>query len=234
MTHALWFLSIREATKRWKCAFFRWFYVVANRQKKRTVFLPRTSVIFFLASCSCRMKLDTCELFWFPSVWPKSCQCFQHGNSFPRSNDGFCQRFISFQSCLSCYFGFIQVDVNYRNASSVAVLSRLSSKVCSGESILSLTLDPEWNYCEVLVSYFTLSLSPTELPWIFKVNWTFHFSAGDRNQEMREVLCSAACKFSVYVPILSITFDPEGRFIALLNFLFFHSRHFLGFLGQAP
>ena len=52
---------------------------------------------------------------------------------------------------------------------------------------------------------------------------------------MCEVLCSAVCKFSVYVVILPITFDTiEGRFIALWNFLFFHSRHFFGFLGIAP
>ena len=45
------------------------------------------------------------------------------------------------------------------------------------------------------------------------------------------MLCSssAVCKFSVYVLILSITFDSEGGFIALWNFVFFQSRRFLGF-----
>ena len=36
--------------------------MVGNRQKKRPVYFPRTTVIFFLASCSCQMKLDTCSL----------------------------------------------------------------------------------------------------------------------------------------------------------------------------
>ena len=46
------------------------------------------------------------------------------------------------------------------------------------------------------------------------------------------MFCSAvSCKFSVYGMILSIyTFDTEGGFIALWNFVFFQSRHFLGFL----
>ena len=47
--------------------------------------------------------------------------------------------------------------------------------VCSGESILSLTLDPNEIYCEVLVSCFALTLY-TELPWI-----RLHFAAGDKN-----------------------------------------------------
>ena len=44
---------------------------------------------------------------------------------------------------------------------------------------------------------------------------------------MREVLCSAVYKFSVYVLTLSITFDTEERFIALWNFVFFQSSRFL-------
>ena len=48
------------------------------------------------------------------------------------------------------------------------------------------------------------------------------------------MLCSAVCKFSVYVLILSITFDTEGRFIALWNFVLIQSCRFLGFLGLAP
>ena len=39
---------------------------------------------------------------------------------------------------------------------------------------------------------------------------------------------------SVCVLILSITFDTEGGFTSLSNFLFFHTRHFLGIFGQAP
>ena len=41
------------------------------------------------------------------------------------------------------------------------------------------------------------------------------------------MLCSAMCKFSVYDLMLSITFDAEGGFIALWNFVFFQSCHFL-------
>ena len=48
------------------------------------------------------------------------------------------------------------------------------------------------------------------------------------------MFCSAVCKFSVYGLILSITFDTEGGFIALWNFVFFQSRRFPGFLRQAP
>ena len=62
----------------------------------------------------------------------------------------------------------------------------------------------------VLVSYFTLSLSPTEWSWIFKVNWTFPFLyCGQRNEKF----CLPVCKFRVYGLILSITFDTEGGFI---------------------
>ena len=43
--------------------------------------------------------------------------------------------------------------------------------VCSSESILSITLDPEWNLLRSFSSYFTLSLSLM----------TLHFAAGDRN-----------------------------------------------------
>ena len=39
---------------------------------------------------------------------------------------------------------------------------------------------------------------------------------------MCEALCSAVCKFSVYILILSIMFDTEGRVIALWNFVFSH------------
>ena len=49
----------------------RFFLVVlrgCQLTRKHPVFLPRTSVIFFLASCCCRMKLDTCERFWLPST----------------------------------------------------------------------------------------------------------------------------------------------------------------------
>ena len=47
--------------------------------------------------------------------------------------------------------------------------------------------------------------------------------------EVHEVLCSAACKFLVYILILSIRFDTEGRFIAQWNFILFQSRRFHGF-----
>ena len=47
-------------------------------------------------------------------------------------------------------------------------------------------------------------------------------------RDTNEVLCSAVCKFTVYVLMLSITFDTEGRFIALWNFVFFQSSRFLG------
>ena len=65
---------------------------------------------------------------------------------------------------------------------------------------------------------------------IFDVHTVFTFVLVNRSYrlhwtpneiEMREVLCSAVCEFSVDVLILSITFDTEGRFIALWNFLFF-------------
>ena len=61
--HTLWFLSIREATKRWTCEFFWWFWLPID--KKRPVFLPRTYV-FFSSSCCCRMKLMWKILFvWY-------------------------------------------------------------------------------------------------------------------------------------------------------------------------
>ena len=39
---------------------------------------------------------------------------------------------------------------------------------------------------------------------------------------MCEALCSAVCKFSVYILIFSIMFDTKERFIALWNFVFSH------------
>ena len=48
--------------------------------------------------------------------------------------------------------------------------------------------------------------------------------------QRNETLCLALCKFSVYFLILLITFDTEGGFIALWNFVFFQSHRFLGFL----
>ena len=92
----------------------------------------------------------------FGFTWLKSCLCFQHGNSYLPPNDGFCQRFITSEEAFNLKLLFWQVNVKYRNASSIAVLSRLSEVVtmckqifivyvCSGESILLLTLDPDWN-----------------------------------------------------------------------------------------
>ena len=110
---------------------------------------------------------------------------------------------------LKLLFWLYPSDRKYGNASSVAaaVVSRLSVAVfsvyfCSGESI--------WTrneiHCEVLVSYFTLSLSLTDcLGSLTSIEWLrLYFAAGDRN--VRSVVFGL-CKFSVYVQILSITFE---------------------------
>ena len=69
-------------------------------------------------SCCCRMKLDTCEGIWLPSTWLKSSRVFSVAipllvsTSKLRLLSVFYNIRRSFQSCKSCYYGFIQVNVN--------------------------------------------------------------------------------------------------------------------------
>ena len=102
-------------------------------------------------SCCCRMKLDTCEGIWLPSTWPKPSRVFSVVIPFLVSTSKLRLLSVlynirrSFQSCKSCYYGFIQVNINIemRQTLRYSVDSQsVSVYVCSGESILSLTLDP--------------------------------------------------------------------------------------------
>ena len=113
---------------------------------------------------------------------------------------------------LKFLFWLYPSEREYRNASIVAVLSELSLAICISKFSVftfvpvSRSYHSHWTpnriYCEVLVSYFTRSLSPTELIALELIE-SLHFAAGDT------VLCPAVCKFGVYVLISSITFDAE-------------------------
>ena len=100
-------------------------------------------------SCCCWMKLYTCEGIWLPSTWPKSPQVFSVAIPFLVSTSKlrllsvFYNITSSFQSCKSCYYGLIQVNVNIkmRQGLRYSVNSHAHVYVCSRESILSLTLD---------------------------------------------------------------------------------------------
>ena len=112
-------------------------------------------------SCCCRMKLDTCEGIWLPSTWQKSSRVFSVAIPFLVSTSKL--RLLSvfynirrnFQYCKSCYYGFIQVNVNIelRQALRYSVDSQCL-RLFRGIERRTAHTGPEWNFAKLKFPLF--------------------------------------------------------------------------------